>query len=76
METQFFGPYLIGAFLGGCLAGLLPLFLGKYYGSGRLGDIGFLCCVAASMLLGAILSVPVAMIFSIIIFVRRKHENT
>lgn len=66
---------LIGAFLAGCIPGLVPLYLGIMRGKERLGGVGLLCCVIGSLLLGIILALIVSAIFTTVILIQTKKGS-
>lgn len=69
--------YTIGAFIGGAIAGALcglaPLLVGNSRGQQQLGLIGFISCVVAGLLLGLLLAVPVALVFTIVILTKKPQ---
>jgi hypothetical protein len=78
METHpvaYWIGVLIGAFVVGCVCGLLPLLVGRRYGRAPLGIAGFFSCLGAGMLFGLFLALPVAIIFTVIIVVLGKSGN-
>ena len=57
--------FLIGInILLGILFGLFPLFIGKKFGNGKFGTIGFFASLVGGGLLGIIASFPAAFIFT------------
>ena len=57
--------FLIGInILLGILFGLFPLFVGKKFGNGKLGVIGFFVSLLGGGLLGIVASFPAAFIFT------------
>jgi hypothetical protein len=58
----------------GAVLGLAPLILGFIKKNVRLGVFGFLVCVIGGALLGVILSVPGAAVFSWLIIRRGRRE--
>lgn len=62
-----------GAFIAGCVAGLLPFIVALRRGNERLGAIGFLVCAASSLLSGLLLALPIALITTFVI-IRRTRQ--
>ena len=56
----------------GALVGLLPYYLGKARGHFRLSDASLIACTACGALLGLLLAGPLAVLFAIIILLRKK----
>jgi len=67
---------IIGSLVGGALAGLLPLIFGKKRDKAVLGIIGFVVCLICGFILGLLLALPVAVIFTVIIIVTSKKNDT
>lgn len=72
--------YLIGAIIGGLIAGALcgsiPLALGLKREKKGLATAGMICCVVGGGVLGLLLAGPLALIFSIIILCTPKPAAT
>ena len=66
---------LVGALVAGALLGLIPLILGRKKGKNGLAIGGFAACVVSGLLLGAVLAVPVCIVFVVLILVL-KDKNT
>lgn len=64
------GTLVGGAFVG-ILCGLVPLIAGFTKGQPRLGWIGFASCVVAGLLLGLLVAAPVALVFTIVILLKK-----
>jgi hypothetical protein len=80
--TEYTIGYWIGVVIGamgvGLVCGLIPLVAGAHTQQKRLGTIAFAACIAGSLILGAILAVPLALSFTIVIVVRwnrRPHAQ-
>ena len=71
-----YGVGLLGASLVvGILAGLLPFFLGRRHGQKRVAVAGLICSIVAGLIGGIIGALPVALIFVVVIFVRRRQST-
>ncbi len=66
--TAYMFGAIIGSILSGALVGAIPAICGAIKHKVGLAIGGFFACVAASLLLGLILSVPVCAIFLYLIF--------
>lgn len=66
---------IIGSLIGGALVGLIPLLFGMKKGQKTLAIVGFVCCVVGSFVLGVFLSVPVAIVFALIIYFKAKSKK-
>ncbi|MBM6870088.1 hypothetical protein H7U37_11375 [Pseudoflavonifractor phocaeensis] len=64
---------LIGAIVAGAIVGLIPYFVGRYVNNQQMGLIGMAACVVANFLLGLALSIPVAIVFAVILFVTKRN---
>ena len=60
---------IIGQFLVGALFGLIPFFLGRYFGKPGIGKLGLLCCTLSGLIY---LFLPCAIGFSIAVFVAKN----
>lgn len=67
---------IIGALFIGILCGIVPYKLGKKMGEEGWGLGGFISCVIGGLFLGMILAIPFAAIFSAIILVSKKSNNS
>ena len=71
--------FLIGTIMGGLLAGtvcgLVPLAVGRWKRRVTLGVWALLFCMFSGGILGVILAVPVALIFSMITLVLGRPEE-
>ena len=72
--TGYWIGVLIGAIGVGLVCGLVPLAAGAFTRQMRLGTIGFAACVVGSLILGAILAVPLALIFTVVIVVEWNRK--
>ena len=63
--------FIIGGAIAGLLCGLIPYFIGKKKNK-KLSQIAIWSCVASGIILGALLALPVAIIFSIVIGLKNK----
>ena len=66
---------IFGALMGGALFGLIPGIIGYKRGKQKLATIGFISCVVGSFLLGLFLSIPICIIFTVIILISSKKSN-
>ena len=64
------GTLVGGAFVG-LLCGLAPLLAGQSKNQSQLGWIGFASCVISGLLLGLLLAVPVALVFTLVILLKK-----
>ena len=62
---------IAGAFMGGVI-GILPLFIGIRYDNFIMGGTGFALAAAAGVFFGWYGAVPMALIFAVITYARRK----
>lgn len=68
---------IFGALMMGALLGLIPGIIGYKKDKQRLAIGGFIACVIGSFIMGLFLSVPICIIFTIIILVsgRKSHQS-
>ena len=64
-------PLLIGGGVVGLVCGLVPYFVGKKQSNNKLGKIALWSCITSGLISGIVLALPVAIIFSIIITVKK-----
>ena len=76
-EISFLVGLIIGALLMGTLLGLLPLILGIKRGKVGLGVAGIIACIVGHFIWGLFVSIPVSIIFAIVILIlsRKKPEE-
>lgn len=67
---------LIGSLLVGTVCGLAPLITGLIKKRAGLGIVGFISCLVGSFILGIILGLPVAVIFTLIIALKKDSNET
>ena len=71
--------YLISAFISGfvtgSLIGIVPLIFGINKQQKNLGIISILVCAISGGILGALLAIPVAVLCSVIIFMKAKDST-
>ena len=65
---------ILGSLITGAVVGAIPAICGGIKGKIGLAVGGFFACLAASFLLGLILSVPVCALFLFLIFKKGKQE--
>lgn len=58
----------------GAICGLIPLLLGRKKGHNNIGTIGFISCIVSGAILGILLALPVAIVFMIVILVKKTPE--
>ena len=74
-QIGFWVGVLAGGFIVGGLCGLLPLLIGLKRQRPGLAWGSWISCVAAGLVLGLLLAVPVAIVFTVIILCLRKPER-
>ena len=57
---------ILGGALAGLVVGLMPYFIAKHKGHPRLGRIALRSCIISGLVLGILLALPVAIVFSIV----------
>ena len=79
-DTSWWLGFGIGAIAGslvvGAAAGLVPFVLGQLLNQAKVGRIGFLSCVVASLVGGVLLALPVAVVFVIAVIVMWRRAKT
>ncbi len=70
------GAAVFGSLVAGALIGLIPLILGQKRGMRGVGIGGFIGCIVGSFILGLFLSIPVCLIFTLIILLSKKKETS
>lgn len=66
---------MIGGFVAGSLCGLVPFFVGKRKGQTNLAVIALLVCAFCGMILGILLALPAAVVFTVIIVIRANSAR-
>ena len=66
---------IIGAILAGIVCGLVPLIFGHVRKEKGLAWGGFAACIVAGLILGLILAVPMAIIFTVLIWKNSKDRQ-
>lgn len=66
---------IIGSIISGAIVGAVPAICGGVKHKLGLGIGGFFACVAASFLLGLLLSVPTCALFLFLIFKKKKTQE-
>jgi hypothetical protein len=64
---------LMGALIVGIIIGAIPGFFGAMRGKIGLGLLGFVYCVVSGLALGALLAIPVAIVF---VYFIQKNKQT
>lgn len=59
----------------GALLGLVPGYIGYKRGNKELAAVGFVACVVGSFLLGLYLSIPMCIIFTVIILISSEKKQ-
>ncbi|HME57934.1 MAG TPA: zinc ribbon domain-containing protein [Terracidiphilus sp.] len=70
------GAMIIGGLVAGFLCGLVPFFVGKNKGQQDLGTVALLVCAACGMVLGILLALPAAIVFTIVIVNKASKAAT
>ena len=66
---------IIGAILAGIVCGLVPLIFGLVRGEKGLAWGGFGACIVAGLILGLILALPMAIVFTVLIWKNSKDRQ-
>jgi LytS/YehU family sensor histidine kinase len=66
-EIAFNVGVVIGSLLAGVIFGLIPLILGLRKKKKTLAISGFVACIVGSLILGLFLSIPICIVFVILI---------
>ena len=66
---------IIGAIVAGVICGLVPLITGLVKGENALAWGGFVACIAGGFVLGLILAVPLAILFTVLIVRNSKKRQ-
>ena len=66
---------IIGALLAGIVCSLVPLIFGLVRGEKGLAWGGFAACLVAGLVLGLILAVPMAIVFTVLIWKNSKDRQ-
>ncbi len=66
---------IIGAVLAGIVCGLIPLIFGLVRGEKGLAWGGFGACIVAGFLLGILLALPMAIVFTVLIWKNSKDHQ-
>tara|TARA_Y100001970_G_scaffold222937_1_gene274374 strand:+ start:6955 stop:7191 length:237 start_codon:yes stop_codon:yes gene_type:complete len=74
-EAGYFVGVIFGALIMGAIIGLIPLILGINKGQKQLGIIGLVSCIVGSLILGLFLSIPIAIVFTIIILTKSNSPS-
>ena len=74
MNAFVFGA-IIGSIISGAIVGAIPAICGAIKRKIGLAVGGFFACLASSILLGLILSVPVCAVFMFFIFKKPKQND-
>lgn len=74
MQTNYIAV-VFGALVGGAIIGLIPFLVGKYNGNQNLGLIGLAACVVGNFIAGLLLSIPIAIGFTVAILVTKNKTN-
>jgi hypothetical protein len=74
-EAAYRIGFLFGAFLGGVIVGLLPLIVALCRGRRTFAYASWAACIVANFLLGIILSVPLAMVLTVVVCCMEKPSE-
>lgn len=66
---------IVGAIAAGIVSGLVPLVFGLVRGEKGLAFGGFAACTVAGLVLGLLLAVPMAIIFTVLIWKNSKDRE-
>ena len=66
---------IIGAIVAGVICGLVPLITGLVKGENSLAWGGFVACIAGGFVLGLILALPLAVLFTVLIVRNSKKRQ-
>ena len=72
--TDDVGTLALVGFIAGLLVGLVPLVSGFVKGRRNLGIIGLVACAVAGAFLGLLLAIPVAIVFTLFIFLSKRER--
>lgn len=67
---------LFGAFLGGAIVGLLPLIVALRRGRRTFAFVSWSSCILANLVLGIFLSVPLAVVLTVIVLCLEEQGDT
>jgi MFS family permease len=67
---------IVGSLVSGALVGLVPLIMGLKKNFKGLAIGGFVACLVGSFLMGLLLSVPICVVFAVIIAVKAKKAGS
>ncbi len=67
-------PIVLGSLIMGLILGLIPFIVGRIKDQRGLAIGGLICCIIGSFVLGLILSVPICIIFTVLIFVKSSKK--
>lgn len=76
MDASYMIGTIIGSLIAGCIVGLPPFIWARKKGHNTLGVVSILLCVLGNFILGLYLSVPICIIFLIVIAVKKSTTNT
>jgi hypothetical protein len=66
---------IVGSLIVGSLLGLIPFVLGESLTQAKFGRIGFFCTLGASLVGGAVLALPTALGFVVVVIVRWRRAK-
>ena len=69
------GSIIIGALIAGVVCGLVPLVFGLMRGQTALAVGGFVACIAGGFVLGILLALPLAILFTVLIHTQSKDRT-
>jgi hypothetical protein len=75
LDTAWWTGVIFGSLFWGCICGLLPLYEGKRIGRSWLGVAGFFTCLVSGGFFGLFLTLPVMILFTIVILILGRPES-
>ncbi len=74
-RVGFQAGLLFGALLGGAIVGLLPLLVGLRRGRRTFAWASWVSCIVANFLLGIFLSVPLAVVLTVVVLCMERQDD-
>ncbi|MDB5812146.1 MAG: hypothetical protein JWN94_4268 [Betaproteobacteria bacterium] len=67
---------VVGALVVGTVLGLIPFFVGRHCGQTRFAIVALVTSIVAGVIAGIIGALPVALIFTVVIFIKRRDKKS